>query len=63
MLIKATIEELLECDESPECMHPEPEYYPPVPERHDEPGCPGGLYCPDCDSWLEEPDGATKLGI
>ena len=62
----ATLDEILELDEDLReelCRHPDPEWYDPTPERHDEPGCPGGLYCPDCDQWLDLPDEATRRGI
>ena len=59
MSLKIFIEDLRE----ELCRHPDPEWYDPTPERHDEPGCPGGLYCPDCDQWLDLPDEATRRGI
>jgi hypothetical protein len=58
-----TIEEMLECDEIPECEHRHVEWHAAQPERPDQPGSPAGFYCQDCDTWLENPDTATRLGI
>lgn len=60
---KYTTEELLENDETPECEHRHVEYHRYYPGTRETPEEPEGYYCLDCNTWLEPPDEATRLGI
>ena len=61
--IRRSWEEMLECDEIPECEHLNKEFHSYIPGTLDSPAEPEGWYCADCETWLEPDDAATRLNI